>query len=119
MESDQCRQHGGVVGRRRALGADDPGVELGVGRFDQPLEIVEPGVVELVDMGIGEAADDQIHLAHAAPPGAEQKLAPPLVQSFARSLGHGAIPVRFGPLARKSSQKPNAKSPDAAGRGVI
>ena len=37
------------------------------------------------DLRVGEAADDQVHLAHAAMPGAEQQLAPPLVQAFARS----------------------------------
>ena len=74
MEFLQLRQHGGVIARRNGFGADDPGIKLGVGRFDQPLEIVEPGIVELVDMGVGETADDEIRLAHAAPPGAEQSL---------------------------------------------
>ena len=37
------------------------------------------------NMRVGEAADDQIHLADAAMPGAEQQPPPPRVQSFARS----------------------------------
>src|SRR5271169_1749682 len=40
-------------------------------------------------MGVGKAADDQIGLADAATPGAEQKLLAPLVQAFARSFRHG------------------------------
>ena len=120
VEGNQCREHRGVIRRRRALGAGDPGVEVGIGRFDQPLEIVEACGVELVDMGIGEAADDEIHLAHAAPPGPEQKLAPPLVQPFARSLGHRANPGSLWAFGgAKAPTRPNAKSPDAAGRGVI
>ena len=40
-------------------------------------------------MGIGKAADDQIGLAHAAAPGAEQELLAPLIQALARSFRHG------------------------------
>ncbi len=39
-------------------------------------------------MGIGKAADDQIGLAHAAPPGAEQELLAPIIQALARSFRH-------------------------------
>src|ERR1700730_18096584 len=82
-------QHGGVViGRDIALAADQ-GIEVGIGQFDQPLEIVQRRLVQRADMGIGKAADDQIGLAHAAAPGAEQKLLAPLIQALARSFRHG------------------------------
>jgi hypothetical protein len=38
-----------------------------------------------MDLPVGEAAEDQIHLAYAAMPGAEQELAPARIQAFARS----------------------------------
>ena len=83
-----CAQHGGVVFRGNAFVAADPGIKLGIGHFDQPLEIVERRLIELVDIDVGETADDQIHFAHAAPPGAKQELAAPHIQSFARSFCH-------------------------------
>ena len=61
----------GFVFRRDGFGADHPGVKLGIGHFDQPLEIAEFAVVEFLDKGIGETADDQVGLAYAAPPGPE------------------------------------------------
>ena len=77
----------------RLLAADDPGVKLGIGRFDQAFEVVERRGVKRGDMGVGETADDQVDLAHAAPPGPEQDLAPPLIQSLARPLGHRRAPT--------------------------
>jgi hypothetical protein len=44
-------------------------------------------------MGVGETADDQVDLAYAPPPGPEQDLAPPLIQSLARPLGHRRAPT--------------------------
>src|ERR1700730_18970021 len=82
-------QHGGVVVRRDVALAADPGIEVGIRHFDQPLEIIQRRLVQRADMGIGEAADDQVGLAHAAAPGAEQKLLAPLIQAFARSFRHG------------------------------
>src|SRR4029079_8037316 len=93
VERPQLFEHGGVVAGGRPLAADNPGVKLGIGRFHQPLEIVEACGVERGDMGVGEAADDQVHLAHAAAPGPEQNLAPPLVQSLARPFGHRCAPT--------------------------
>ena len=45
------------------------------------------------DRCVGEAAHDQVDLAHAAMPGAEQKLAPAHIQSLARSCtaGHRSL----------------------------
>ena len=66
------------VGRvRDRLLAGEPGQQVGVRQFEQLLILVEFGVGQGGDCSIGEAAEDQVHLAHAAMPGAEQQLAPP------------------------------------------
>ena len=65
-----CSTVGFVIGRD-GFGADHPGVKLGIGHFDQPLEIAELAFVEFLDKGVGEAADDQVGFAHAAPPSPE------------------------------------------------
>src|SRR5215472_371526 len=95
VEGDQPAQHRRVLWRRDGFIADDPRIKLGIGDFDQPLELVERGVIEGVDAGIGETADDQIHFAHAAAPGAKQQPAPPLVQSCTGTLGHSCRSYLF------------------------
>ena len=96
MKRDKLPQHVGIVVLRHGLAADHPGVKAGVGHFDQPLEIIERIVIEFVDVGVGKAADDQIGLAYAAAPGAEQNPPPPHIQSLARSFGHGLRPLFDG-----------------------
>ena len=49
------------------------------------LILVQFGVGQGADGAIGEAAEDQVHLAYAAMPGAEEEFPPPLIQSLARS----------------------------------
>ncbi len=41
MKRAQLRQHGGIVIGRHRVAADHPGIEVAVGRLDQPFEIVE------------------------------------------------------------------------------
>ena len=104
----ELAQHGGVVVAGMSRLAADPGIEVGIRHFDQPLEIVQRRLVECVDMGIGKAADDQIGLAHAAPPGPEQKLlaaAHPGLRSI--------VPSWFGSRKRR---KPGRGRGSAAGR---
>jgi len=109
-------QHGGVEVRRRLLRANYPGVKLDIAGLDQPFEIIKAGLIELIDMSIGKAADDQIHFADAAAPGAKQQLALARIQSFARSLGHG---VPFMARGLSVIMRANAKSPDGPGVGYI
>ena len=67
MRSNERRAH--VVGHR--LLADDPGEDELVGDIEQRLELGQAGVVQFVEMSVGEAAEEQIDLAHAAVPAAE------------------------------------------------
>ena len=76
---------GGVESGRDGLFAGEPGQKVGVLKFEQMLILVQFGVGQGGDGSIGEAAEDQIHLADAAMPGAEEQLAPPRIQPFARS----------------------------------
>ena len=68
-------------------------------------------------VAVGEAAHDQIHFAHAAMPGAEQKLAPAHVQSLARTCrsGHRSSPT---PKARTGRAAADIASPTRNVRGV-
>src|ERR1700735_2459236 len=91
MKADQLPQHGIVVLGRSCFIAGDPGVELGIRYFDQPLEMVERRLVEFVDIDIGETTDDQVHFAHTAPSCEKHKLWPPHIQPFARSFRHDGL----------------------------
>ena len=66
--------------RGGGFAADDPGEDLRVGNVEQTLELGKLRLAHGRQMGIGEPAHDQIHLAHAAPPGAEQNPPPPLIE---------------------------------------
>src|SRR5215813_11797218 len=89
----------------RNLGfAGNPGEQLPVGEVDKAFELVELGVIQNGDSTVGEAAHDQVHLAHAAVPGPEQELAAPDIQPIARTFGHAVS---------------NAKNPDGPGEGHI
>ena len=62
--------------RRRGL-ARDGSVQIEIVDFDQALQIIDLALAKLGNMGIGETADNQIHLARAAMPAAiTQPLAP-------------------------------------------
>jgi len=58
-------------GRRGAAG--DPIEDVGVGALEQRLVTVELRLVKPGEMSIGETAKDQVALARAAVPGAEQQ----------------------------------------------
>jgi hypothetical protein len=88
VKRPQLPKHDRVVIGRHRLGVHHPGIKIGIGHFDQALKIVEPGIVEGLDMRIGKAADDQIRLAHAAAPSPEQELAAPHVQPSTRPFRH-------------------------------
>jgi len=88
VKGDQLAQHRRVMVRLDRFIADDPRIKFGIGDLDQALESGELAGIEFVDARVGEAADDQIHLAHTAAPGAEQQPPPPLVQSCAGTFRH-------------------------------
>lgn len=62
-----------VVLGRRAGAAGDPIEDVGIGAVEEGLVAVELSLVEHREMRVGEAAKDQIALAGAAVPGAEQQ----------------------------------------------
>ncbi len=64
-------------GRRGAAG--DPIEDVGVGAVEQRLVAVELGLVKPGQMGVREAAEDQVALSRAAAPGTEQQ---PLAANF-------------------------------------
>lgn len=70
------------IGRNRAL-AGDHREKIGVGNFEKSLILVDFIAGQDADLGIGEGTEDQVHLAHAAVPGAEQELAAASVQPLA------------------------------------
>ena len=55
------------------LVAGQRGIEIGIGHLDQALELVQFGVGEVGDLGIGKPAEDEVHLAGAAMPAAKQQ----------------------------------------------
>ncbi len=77
-----------VVRRRRRGAAADPIEQIGVGAFEQRLVAVELSRVETGEMGLGEAAEDQVGLARAAVPGPEQQ---PLAADIGLGLARGAL----------------------------
>lgn len=70
------------IGRNRAFTGDHR-QEFSVGNFEKPLILVDFLAGQGVDLGVGEGTEDQVHLTHAAMPGAEQKLAAARVQPLA------------------------------------
>lgn len=76
-----------MLARRRAA-AQDPIIDILVLGPEQALERIQAGVVEVGDMGVREAAHQQVHLAEAATPGAEAE--------FLAAIIHGAGGLRAG-----------------------
>ena len=95
-----------VLGRNRPV-TGDPGIEIGLRRLGQAFEGIELGLRQRGDRRIGEAPHDQVHLAGATMPRAEQQSPPPLVQALARSRGSSQL------------MPPNAESPDGPGDAHI
>ena len=58
-------------GRRGAAG--NPVEEIGIGAFEQSLVAVELAVIELGEMGVGKAAENEVALPRPAMPGAERE----------------------------------------------
>ncbi len=76
-------QHRAIdIGRNRAL-AGDHREKFGVGNFEKHLILVDFVAGQGADLGVGEGAEDKVHLAHTAMPGAEQELAPAGVEPLA------------------------------------
>src|SRR6185312_14034959 len=63
----------------------DPGEQVDVVQFKQRLVFVQLGVGQRIDGSVGEMTENQVHLARAAMPGSEKKLAPTRVQPLSRS----------------------------------
>src|SRR6267154_859245 len=68
----------------------DPVEQLGIGAFEQCLESVELRHVEAGEMGFGKRAEDQIGLARAAVPGAEQQ---PLAANVGIGFRHDLLDI--------------------------
>ncbi len=76
-------QHRAIdIGRNRAL-AGDYRQEFSIGNFEKPLILVDFIAGQGADLGVGERTQDEVHLAHATVPGAEQKLAAAGVEPLA------------------------------------
>src|SRR5688572_16501727 len=75
--------------------AHDPIEQIPVGHLDQPFERVEFRIRQPGESRIDEAAHQEVHLAGAAMPGAEQDLPPPDVEARAREgrAAHPAAPI--------------------------
>ena len=58
---------------RRGGAAGDPIEEISVGAFEQRLVAVKLAVVELGEVGIGKAAENEVALSRPAVPGAERE----------------------------------------------
>jgi hypothetical protein len=91
------------------LTADYPGERLRVGDIEKTLELGKFVVAHCRQMRIGEAAHDQIHLAHASAPGAKQNPPPALVERSA-SEGGARHQAPFLPRARDVSIRQQEKS---------
>ena len=75
-------------GHRRLAG--QPGEDFGIGQVEPGLDLVELGLGERRQMRVGEGAEREIHLAHAAAAGAKQNATPSRVEPGAGE-GHGGL----------------------------
>src|SRR5262249_48645855 len=105
MKVTHAPKHRGVVLSRHWRHARHPRQQIALDRLEQMLVLVEFGVVETLDMDVGEAAHDQIRLPRAAMPGPEQQTPPAGVEAVARSGAAG-------------HELSNAKNPAGAGCGI-
>src|SRR3569623_3591591 len=100
MEVAQAAEHRRVDLGRRRLGTVDTGEHLLVRDIEPAFEHVHLGIAKARQLGVGKAAEHEIHLADAAMTAAEQETAPARVQTFARQVGQGSTPTpktRTGP----------------------
>ena len=65
----------------------------GIGHVEQALELVEFGLAHRGQIGVGELAHHEVHLAQAPPPGAKQNAPPARVEPGAGEggAGHGNL----------------------------
>ena len=101
---DAVEQAVRIFRRRRHL-AGQRGIEIGVGHVHQILELSQFVLREIGDLGIGKAAENEIHLAGAAMPAAKQQPLAAVVEAVARSCRSRHF----------FDSNPNAKSPDVPG----
>ena len=98
----------GVEFGRRALGAAKPGEQSVVRKVHQGFEFGDLRRVEPIKLRIDESAEKQVHLPHAATPGADADLAPTnveIAQSLIMRLRRpGHIPLYIGWRLRKLRQ---------------
>lgn len=67
---DACEERAFEIAWHRLL-ADEPCEDVPVGGGEEAFELVEVFVGHRVDVGVGEAAHEQVHFAEAATPCAE------------------------------------------------
>jgi hypothetical protein len=89
-----------AIALRRRAGTCDPAVEVVVALLEQPLEVGERLGAEMRQLGVGEAAEDQVHLAGAAPPAPDPDAPEPSVV-LKSGLRHGPAPSRPISLGRR------------------
>ncbi len=75
VKAFQLAKDAGVMVFRNGGGVAQPGIEIAIGHLDQLFEVPKFRTVQRHDLRIGETAHDQVHLAGAAMPGAEQDAA--------------------------------------------
>src|SRR5262245_31448617 len=66
----------------------DPREQIAIRKLDQALEIGELHIAQLRQRKIGEAAHNQVHLAHAAMPASKQELTAAQIKTVAAALRH-------------------------------
>jgi ATP-dependent DNA helicase RecG len=95
-----------LLGRRRDA-AGDPVEEQGVALRQQRLVAVELIAAELVQMPLGERAEQQIGLLGAAMPAAEQQ---PLAADL-EGFGHGGLRVLYSAMRLRYRDSPSPRQP--------
>jgi hypothetical protein len=65
--------------------AGQRGIEIRIGRLDQPLEFSQFIIAQTRYLGIGEAPEDEVHLTGTAMPAAEQEPLAAIIKAAARS----------------------------------
>ena len=100
MRSNSAPAYSGASARI----AGQRGIEIGIGHLDQMFQFGQFVVGQVGDLGIGEPAEDQIHLAGAAMPAAKQQPLAAVIEAVARSC-----------RSRHFRFQSNAKNPDVPG----
>ena len=98
----------GVKLRRRRSFARQPHEDVAIRLFHQDLKLIKLAVRQTRDFSVGELAEDQVHLAHAAMPGAEMDAAAAGVEACGGNLraGQGGLPKDNAPDAHTRPAAP-------------